>query len=296
MSTSSSLTSSSSNSFPTREEFVAHGLSDGPIPEEAQCSICVEDCSSGEEKVVKLVPCHQCYFHETCILEWFHSSHERKGTCPNDRTVLFASRPNRPQYTVLVFTEDPPAVNPITITSARAQAESADILNDPDYITAVCVTRMGLARFEIVQEAAAGNPEVIVTQWHQDSDRGLVTQMQEFLLEMCQPRSDVSAAVMMRIREVAEDAEDNFDRICVTYANSAVTVLYRRVTALLTRIEAIPVGSARGNILDVANSAGALFELAREADWQAMRRHLCKIERLEGLVASCEIPSLTTSI
>jgi hypothetical protein len=164
MSTSSSLTSSSSNSFPTREEFVAHGLSDGPIPEEAQCSICVEDCSSGEEKVVKLVPCHQCYFHETCILEWFHSSHERKGTCPNDRTVLFASRPNRPQYTVLVFTEDPPAVNPITITSARAQAESADILNDPDYITAVCVTRMGLARFEIVQEAAAGNPEVIVTQ------------------------------------------------------------------------------------------------------------------------------------
>jgi hypothetical protein len=92
----------------------------------------------------------------------------------------------------------------------------------------------------------------------------------------------------MRIREVAEDAEDDFDRICVTYANAAVTVLYARATAMLTRIGAIPVGSARGDILDVANSAGALFEIARGADWQAMRGHLCETERLEGLVASFE--------
>jgi hypothetical protein len=200
---------------------------------------------------------------------------------------LFASRSNRLQYTVFALIDDPPAVNRITITSARAQAESAAILNDPDYITAVCVTRVGLARFEIDQEAAAGNPEVIFTQWHQDSDRRLVTQMQEYLLEMRQPRPDVSAAVMMRI-EVAEDADDNFDRICVTYANAAVTVLYERVTALLTRIEAIPVGFTRGDVLGVANSAGTLFELAREADWQAMRGNLCEIERLEDPVASLE--------
>jgi hypothetical protein len=119
MSTSSNSAFSSFNAAPTQAEFIEHGLSDDPIPSGPQCSICVEDCSSGEGKAVKLISCENCYFHNSCITAWLNSGHERRGTCPNDRTVLFIPlRFNHQHSTAL---ERKPKLLPFSMTQSILQ-------------------------------------------------------------------------------------------------------------------------------------------------------------------------------
>ena len=145
------LSSTPSSAGPTQAEFVEHGLSSSPIPEGAQCSICIEDYVPGEE-AVKLIICSNCYFHRSCLLVWFNSTHPRRGTCPNDRTLLLTSaRPHQ-------FTRPPPpTINPgggsvprldIQAQNRRAdiilleQREAAAILNSPEYIAATLYVRI----------------------------------------------------------------------------------------------------------------------------------------------------------
>jgi hypothetical protein len=87
-----SPSSYSANPAPTQTQFISHGLVSTRAPEATTCSICVQLCLQSEE-VVKLIPCTDCYFHRECILAWFTSYSSRRGTYPNDRTVLFTPDP-----------------------------------------------------------------------------------------------------------------------------------------------------------------------------------------------------------
>jgi hypothetical protein len=87
-----SPSSYSATPAPTQTQFISHGLVSAQAPEATTCSICVQLCLKGEA-VVKLVPCTNCYYHRECILAWFTSYSSQRGTCPNDRTVLFKPNP-----------------------------------------------------------------------------------------------------------------------------------------------------------------------------------------------------------
>lgn len=79
-------------SLPTQAQFLEHGLEIcTPVTlglEDTICSIRTFVLTS-DEMIVKRVPCNNCFFHEDCLKAWFTSTHERRGTCPNDQTLFF---------------------------------------------------------------------------------------------------------------------------------------------------------------------------------------------------------------
>jgi hypothetical protein len=270
VSTSLNSAFSSFNTAPTQAEFIKHGLSDGSVPSGARYSICVEDCSSGEEKPVKLICLPNCYFHGTCIMAWFNSSHERRGTCPNDRTVLFIPlRFNHQQH------------------SARAQAQVTAISNDPEYIAAIVQARTGIARLEFEQDTAT-NPNTIVSQWHQVLANNLIMQIQDSLVTMRQPRPGVSVATASHITDALEESEDAFYRVCVAYSDAARTVLLAYTSSLVTRLDAISPESICEWWDQIAANVRALPAAAENAEWQAMPGHLNELRRLAGELGGLE--------
>lgn len=76
------------HSLPSQAEFLQHGiLTVSQIPED-RCSVCLMEYTLSDT-IVKLLSCSKCYFHADCIKAWFRSTHQKRGTCPNDRTELF---------------------------------------------------------------------------------------------------------------------------------------------------------------------------------------------------------------
>lgn len=74
---------------PSRDHYMENGGIQASItPPDTICSIFTEP-GMGNAEIMKILPCENCYFHRVCILEWFDFTHERRGTCPNDRTPLF---------------------------------------------------------------------------------------------------------------------------------------------------------------------------------------------------------------
>ncbi|KAF2681227.1 hypothetical protein K458DRAFT_392020 [Lentithecium fluviatile CBS 122367] len=80
-------------SMPTQSEFLETQLvCCKDTPQDTECLICRYDYNNGEE-TVKIAhntsPTRKatCFFHKDCILAWFKSGHQKRGTCPNDRAT-----------------------------------------------------------------------------------------------------------------------------------------------------------------------------------------------------------------
>ncbi|PSN70399.1 hypothetical protein BS50DRAFT_632290 [Corynespora cassiicola Philippines] len=76
------------NRLPTQSYFMEHGFNTVVPPSNTTCSICTSTYIP-KDKVIKIISCTHCFFHETCIKLWFYSTHQARGSCPNDRRLLF---------------------------------------------------------------------------------------------------------------------------------------------------------------------------------------------------------------
>lgn len=86
----------------SQAEFLMTGILPVSAPPDATCSTCLELLT---DDVVKMLACGHM-FHCTCILPWFQSTSQQRGTCPNCRTELFEPEPLRAQGVFSRLTSD----------------------------------------------------------------------------------------------------------------------------------------------------------------------------------------------
>ena len=197
--------------LPTQTQFLDNGLEpympDASDLDNAMCSICVEDFKDKDQACVKLVPCG-CSFHKNCIMTWFESTHERRGTCPNDRTVLF--QPDR----------------------LPSEAE------DSSYIEISIANEMTIG-FLRAQEAVIGTDEVI-SAWHTANEDGTASRVRAaitFLQSAAALRSGFSATRSDRLRQLSNNIEADYIRFQTRYTNTVKAWARERVDAFLVRIQ-----------------------------------------------------------
>lgn len=84
------------NRLPTQCEFVEHGLAPynegSKLSEYPTCIICIKESNTCEERVVKILNCGHI-FHYECLMHWFVSANQKRGTCLNCRNILFKPGP-----------------------------------------------------------------------------------------------------------------------------------------------------------------------------------------------------------
>jgi len=209
-----STTSNTIASTPSHAQFIANGLATGDAPPDTMCSICTELCAEGEN-IVKLIPCQSCYFHRVCILEWFASSNLRRGTCPNDRTVLFTSNPNDPTVlSTLDHVAHVPAVETPSERVASALRRHMNFVRDQNAVT------------------GANN---IVTAWRAAEDSGMIERVRDDILTMRYRHSggnSLSQDIRRHYELVSDYAEADFDRLCARYLSASKEHIRTRLEAL----------------------------------------------------------------
>lgn len=207
---------------PTQAQFLEHGFETYPPNTSAlgdsTCSICVEDFKDTNTEAVKLIPCDKCYFHKDCIVEWFKSSHERSGTCPNDRSVLF----------------HPTDVVSSTQTQPIPAEEARQIVFDTFRETCMEVALARYEPFARTQEAITADE--IVDAWSTADEEDTQTFLRIKIGWLREGLQDFSAVVAEQSQQLADEMEQDLDRLYARYKEATKTWSQDCQTALLSRL------------------------------------------------------------
>jgi len=259
-----STTSNTIASTPSHAQFIANGLATGDAPPDTTCSICTELCAEGED-VVKLIPCQSCYFHRVCILEWFASSNSRRGTCPNDRTVLFITSPN--DRTVL-FTSNHVAHVPVVDWNER--------------VTNALRRHMNFVRD---QNAVTGASN-IVTAWRAVEEGDMFRQVRADIHTM---RYAIGISLSQDIRRhyelVSDYAEADFDRLRARYLSAAKEHIRTRMEALYPLFDEMEQnGDWRWASTNLKEDVQFMVQRAESASWYTIYMWLDETSNMEEWV------------
>jgi hypothetical protein len=206
--------SSTSNNFAFalyQAQFMAHGLMIGDTPLDTICSICTELCAVGED-VVKLIPCQSWYFHLVCIMAWFTSSSSGRGTCPNDRTVIFTPG-----------------------SLASAPTGEIAVVETPNQLCEGALRRH--VAFMCDQNAVVETSHII-TAWQVARDSGSIARVRADILTMRRTLG-LAPDVGAHYRMVGGCASADFIRLCLRFSNATKQDISTRMAALGPCIEAM---------------------------------------------------------
>lgn len=231
---------SSNTSLPTQAEFVGNGLVTGPIPDNKTCSICIGVCEDGQD-VVRLTPCERCYFHRSCIVAWFESTHERCGTCPNDRSVLFGPDRNSTQpaqmdanFMARIRPALPALMNDRSIT-AEAIVSYISLHVAEESVTAALSSHNDFVR---LQEEAQTD-EYVIAAWQNAHDSGVIRSVRVGFTIMRHQSLNLPVDVLERFDRAAQASEDDYNRLSARCVSSIRNVLHTRMARLHSRLDRI---------------------------------------------------------
>lgn len=73
--------------LPSQSDFIENEVHNCEAADQFHCTVCV---GKDETQVVRIDHNgRSCYFHRECLISWFTSTDQKRGTCPNDRAELF---------------------------------------------------------------------------------------------------------------------------------------------------------------------------------------------------------------
>ncbi|KAF2820682.1 hypothetical protein CC86DRAFT_387141 [Ophiobolus disseminans] len=249
--TTTTTTTTTTTPIPSRLQFIANSLEASSAHPDTTCSICIE---------------LNCWFHRACILEWFASAHERRGTCPNDRTVLFEAA------------DTTSAADELMIETASERFNSA------------------LQRHvEFVREqnalTATGD---IAAAWCTATDSDVVDRVQYGIFEMRMNSALFSRDQRDHYDPVFENAAADFDRLGASFAAAARLQVSTWLSELRPVIEALErssfnqmlLGWHKVSLLDACGQAetSRWYMLHHVVD--EMARHRRAVQRLHADMVS----------
>jgi hypothetical protein len=246
---------------PSQTQFIEHGLVAAQAPNQTTCSVCVELCLEGED-VVNLVPCANCYFHRECIVSWFTSSSSKRGTCPNDRVVLFM--PDR-------------------------IAAGADIETE---VSEEDIRRLIQEAVELTRKESriVGNDNII-RWWISDDQVDRVRDIQDLLAFAGMRLASLPSSERDELTPLIIDTEIAVRRQIDRYTSAIFCVLSERVDALRGRLI---VGYARRGGSRwreyIESELENLLEGSRNPDWSRLAVLLQEADHIEQCVAVYEGP------
>ncbi|KAL1612024.1 hypothetical protein SLS60_000247 [Paraconiothyrium brasiliense] len=141
-------------SLPSQTDYIENHMQECEAPSDFQCSIC--QCDNTDEVVKVDHSGHLCWFHKKCLMGWFNSISQQRGSCPNDRIALF---------------------DPTALTASQLSSDFSTM--DPSVASARRILNlMGDAR------ESAGSPMEIAFNYHMPSANRLRADARQAAAEM----------------------------------------------------------------------------------------------------------------
>jgi hypothetical protein len=266
--------------LPTQLQFCENGLeacaSDAPALKDISCSICIQNYTENDESIVKLVPCSNCYFHEECIKAWFASTHQRRGTCPNDRTVLFQPNP-------LVHITPPGEEIEMTLSLLYEPIAHMQLAEAADHHAAF-----------LHAQTAAETPEEIIDVWHNADAEHILHRLQfdiSSLRERRAERSGFSASLRDQLAQRADEIEVDYNRFHDRYISTMQTRIRTRVAALSVRVDHLKASDeVYRNLIAQFHEEDIEYVLATAEERSMVSLHfaLIQIKKVDRLIKVAE--------
>ncbi|KAF2632862.1 hypothetical protein BU25DRAFT_444874 [Macroventuria anomochaeta] len=146
-------------------------------PEDAICSICKEVCVANDfAPVLKVLACPKFYFHSECIVAWFKSTDQQRGTCPNDRRGLLEPDP---------IVRPPPGEVRRLIGLGSAPLRLSEEINRIDPCIATTMENMRVLERQLKSLATQGTP--IISVWESELRHTIESNLRIILGPWCTP-------------------------------------------------------------------------------------------------------------